>query len=370
MTAHPLVSIVLPTHNGARYLDEAVQSCLDQTWTQWELIIVDDASTDDTPEHIVRWVKADPRIRSLRHFRNRRLPTALNTGFARARGDLLTWTSDDNLYRPHALAEMVAYLAAHPDVDVVYSDYSEIDAAGQVLGRRRVSPMEDLATHNSVGPCFLYRRQVQERLGGYAEDLFLAEDYDFWLRASECSRLERLPIDCYLYRTHPGSLTTQRARDIELAHAQAQFRNLPRLRWMGANARARAYFTLGLRLCCSDQSYLGRFYLRRAFGEFGVLEEEPEFVIREMLYDRPGSLRPSGELDGLITALPVDMRGIKALIKRLWGRYHQVRCFEAYRERQPDVVRRHLPRALWLVPAGLGNRGFLRIGVWGLTHRG
>lgn len=370
MTHNPLVSIVLPTHNGGHYLDQAVQSCLDQTWEHWELIIVDDASTDDTPERITRWAEADPRIRSARHFRNRRLPAALNTGFARAGGDLLTWTSDDNAYRPHALAEMVSFLEAHPEVDVAYADYSEIDHRGQVLRRCRVSPMEELAVQNCIGPCFLYRRRVQDRIGPYAEDLFLAEDYDFWLRASEHHRLERLPVDCYLYRVHGGSLTARRAREIETARAKAQFRNLPRLHWMGSATKAHAYLTLGLRLCRSDQAYLGRFYLRRAFGEYGILEHDPEFVVRELLYERPGVLRAGDDLAALVDALPADLHGVRSIVKRAWGRYHQVRCFEGFQERRPEIVRRHLPQAVWLVPEGLGNRGFLRVGVWGYTHRG
>lgn len=370
MTHNPLVSIVLPTHNGGHYLDQAVQSCLDQTYTNWELVIVDDASTDDTPKRIARWLEADARIRSARHYRNRRLPAALNTGFARTSGELLTWTSDDNLYRRHALAEMVMFLETHDEVDVVYADYSEIDQAGQVLRHCRVSPMEELAVQNCVGPCFLYRRRVQERLESYAEDLFLAEDYDFWLRASEHFSLERLPVDCYLYRVHAGSLTARRAREIETARAQAQFRNLSRLRWMGTATKAHAYLTLGLRLCRTDQSYLGRFYLRRAFGEYAILDHDPDFAVRELLYDRPGTLRSAADLAALIEALPADLHGVKALIKRVWGRYHQACCFEGFREKRPEVVRRHLPQAVWLAPGGLANRGLVRIGLWGYTHRG
>ena len=92
MKRNPLVSIVLPTHNGARYLEQAVQSCLDQTYRNWELIIVDDASTDETPALIARLVAADSRIRSIRNEVNQKLPGALNTGFAQARGEYLTWT--------------------------------------------------------------------------------------------------------------------------------------------------------------------------------------------------------------------------------------------------------------------------------------
>ena len=105
----------------------AIQSCLDQTYPNWELIIVDDASTDDTPVRIAQYVAGDSHLRSVRHETNRRLPAALNTGFSQAKGDYLTWTSDDNCYRPNALTEMVAFLESEPEVDIVYTDYTEID---------------------------------------------------------------------------------------------------------------------------------------------------------------------------------------------------------------------------------------------------
>ena len=123
MSSHPLVSIVLPTHNGARYIEQAIQSCLDQTYPNIEIIIVDDASTDETPELLARIAAGNHRIRVIRHTQNQRLPGALNTGFANAKGDYLTWTSDDNLYEPEAIQLMVSGLEARPDVGFVYCDY-------------------------------------------------------------------------------------------------------------------------------------------------------------------------------------------------------------------------------------------------------
>src|SRR5690606_22425727 len=117
MNESPFVSIVLPTYNGARYLAQSIESCINQTYTQWELIIVDDASTDDTPAIISHYVQLDSRIRTVRHSTNRKLPAALNTGFDMARGEYFTWTSDDNYYRPEALGVMVAFLESRADVD-------------------------------------------------------------------------------------------------------------------------------------------------------------------------------------------------------------------------------------------------------------
>ncbi len=226
MNNRPLVSIVLPTWNGSRFLVESVESCLCQTYQSWELIIVDDASTDKTPDIIAGYAAKDSRIRALRNGSNLKLPGSLNQGFRNARGDLLSWTSDDNLYRPNALEEMVKFLSAHPPADMVYTDYSEIDNQGRVLRRRSVSRPHTIATHNCVGPCFLYRRPLQERIGDYAEDVFLAEDYDFWLRAFCNFTLTPLPQDLYLYRLHGASLTETQAERVRMAKELALRRHI------------------------------------------------------------------------------------------------------------------------------------------------
>ncbi len=209
----PRVSIVLPTRNGARYLGEAVASVVAQTFGAWELIIVDDASTDGTPGVVADLVARDGRIRAVRNDRNRKLPGSLNVGFALARGPYLAWTSDDNAYRPEAFGAMVDVLDSDPGADVVYADYSRIDGGGAVVGATAVGGPEELYDGNRIGPCFLYRRAVLEALGGYAEDLFLAEDYDFWLRAAARFSFRPLHRDLYLYRDHGDSLTrTQSGR--------------------------------------------------------------------------------------------------------------------------------------------------------------
>lgn len=243
----PKISIVLPTYNGSRYLGQAIESCLEQTYTDWELIIVDDASTDNTPEIIAKYVAQDSRICSVRHETNRKLPAALNTGFAQVKGEYLTWTSDDNYYRPEALAEMVSFLVAHPGSEIVYCDYTVVDERGNPIKSRSVKNMDFLWDGSPVGPCFLYRCIVQKQLGGYAEDLFLCEDYDFWLRASVHFRAEALHHDLYFYRKHDSSLTkSQRERHV-LIHETAQRRNFPKMDWLTNNQRARGYLhTAGL----------------------------------------------------------------------------------------------------------------------------
>jgi len=240
----PLVSIVLPAYNGARFLAGAVESCLAQTHGDLELIVVDDGSTDETPALIASFTRADARVRSLRIATNRHLPGALNAGFALARGSLLTWTSDDNRFRSHALATLVEALRADPETGVVYADYTRIDEEGRPTDRVVVPGPEMLAEGNCVGPCFLYRREVGDAVGQYAEDLFLAEDLDFWLRAALVARLRPVHEDLYLYRSHPGTLTARGIGAVHAATYEALARTLPRASWLDRRHRALGFLTL------------------------------------------------------------------------------------------------------------------------------
>jgi glycosyltransferase involved in cell wall biosynthesis len=258
------VSIVLPTYNGERFLRACVESCLAQTYSRWELIIVDDGSTDSTPDVVAELSAADPRIRSFRHETNRRLPAALNTGFALARGEYLTWTSDDNLYRAHALEQMARFLDRRPDADFVYADYTAIDSEGTVLHSKTSGPAERLVFGNVVGPCFLYRRAVYERIGDFADDLYLAEDYDYWLRVSGHFRLVPLHEDLYLYRQHGESLTSRCTAEVGRATERCLERNLPNLAWAGRRQLQRRYLRLACEAKARHDAEVCRKWLRRA----------------------------------------------------------------------------------------------------------
>lgn len=226
-TAAPRVSMVMPVHNGARWLADAIDSVLGQDFTDFELILVDDASRDASPAIMAAAAARDPRVRLLRLDSNVGLPAALNHGFAASRGALHSWTSDDNLLRPQMLERLVATLDAQPGADIVHADFTLIDETGAELGRSRVGPVDRLLHGNNVGACFLYRRRVTEVLGGYDTGLFGVEDYDFWLRAAQHFDFVALHEDLYLYRKHGGSLTSQRAEQIQALTAWIVERALP-----------------------------------------------------------------------------------------------------------------------------------------------
>lgn len=261
----PSVSVILPVYNGIRYLAESVASIRSQTLSDWELIIVDDASTDTTPEVIAELCALDGRIRSIRHPKNRRLPAALNTGLTSARGAYLTWTSDDNCYRPDALREMRAVLEARRDVSLVYTDYLTVDEVGVRLSHVTVGSPEDLIERNSIGACFLFRNNVFSELHGYDETLFLTEDYDFWLRAASRFRFAVLHKDLYLYRQHGQSLTRTRLVDIIKATDELLETRIPGLTWIRRPRRAAAFLALAQRARQRSEVTAGTRLLAKAF---------------------------------------------------------------------------------------------------------
>lgn len=216
MNKNHLVSIVLPVHNGAMYLREAIESILSQTYNEWELIIVDDESTDESPDIIQKYVKLDTRIRSYRNSKNIKLPASLNVGFSYANGAYYTWTSDDNLFRPCALEKMVFALEANRDLSMVYADYSIINENSVEIKEVISSNLNDFIIGNIYGACFLYTSDIAKRIGGYDTNLFLAEDYDYWIRINKFGKIGKLNENLYQYRSHSNSLTDTKKKQIAL----------------------------------------------------------------------------------------------------------------------------------------------------------
>ncbi|HTM91070.1 MAG TPA: glycosyltransferase [Flavisolibacter sp.] len=205
----PLVSIVLPTYNGSRYIQQSIESCLAQTFKDFELIIVNDCSTDNTPEIINEYSLKDSRIIVINNEFNKKLPLSLNTGFEKAKGKYFTWTSDDNYYAPNALEKMVEVLENNSSVDLVYSDYYIIDENNNITGKRIFGDVyESFFKWLGAGACFLYRREIHFANNGYNPAAFLIEDYDFFVRAYIRFNFFYLHTpDLYYYREHGASLT-------------------------------------------------------------------------------------------------------------------------------------------------------------------
>lgn len=211
----PKVSIVLPTYNGEEYLEQSVDSVISQTFADWELIIVDDCSTDETPNIVKHYAQSDARIRIIHNAENQKLPKSLNIGFSVAKGQYLTWTSDDNLYMPNAIATMVEYLDRQESVCMVRGDMYFIDEKGVVIGQSETYSNEKMYAFNCLGACFMYRKEVRDRIGDYDINTFCVEDYDYWLRVIQnFGGIASINQVLYKYRRHGKSLSETKRKQV------------------------------------------------------------------------------------------------------------------------------------------------------------
>lgn len=226
----PKISVVLPVYNGERYLRHSLDSVLAQTMGDFELIVVDDCSTDETPAILAEYAAHDSRIRIIRNKENQKLPRSLNIGFAEARGEYLTWTSDDNAYLPEAFARMAAYLDRFPGTMMVNASMDMMDEAGNaehVEGDPFDAEFLLSFYENRIGACFLYRRKVWEEIGGYDPEMFLIEDHEYWLRIMlRYGRIAHIKEVLYRYRQHAESLTATRKNEIVKQSFKARRKNL------------------------------------------------------------------------------------------------------------------------------------------------
>ena len=201
-----LISIILPCYNGENHLASAIESCLKQSYKNFEVIIVNDCSTDATLKIANQFAEKDERIIVINNETNKRLPASLNIGHKQAKGEFFTWTSDDNILKTNFLENLVNTILS-TKVDIVYSNYDVIDEQGNFKRTHKTGPTEHILFGNKIGASFLYKKEVFNKLNGYDESLFLLEDYDFWIRACLKFKLHHLDAILYQYRLHKESLT-------------------------------------------------------------------------------------------------------------------------------------------------------------------
>jgi glycosyltransferase involved in cell wall biosynthesis len=201
----PLVSIVTPTYNQGEFLAATLDSMLAQDYPHIEYLVLDDGSTDATPEVLRRY---DGRVRWERQV-NMGQSRTLNKGWALSRGEYIGYLSSDDLLRPNAISTLVRALEEHPEVSVAYCDFDLIDAQGRKTGHvqtpdyDRRQMVEDLICQ--PGPGALFRRSVFDKAGGWNESLRKIPDFEFWLRASRIGPFLRVPQTLADYRVHEES---------------------------------------------------------------------------------------------------------------------------------------------------------------------
>lgn len=207
----------MAAHNAAEHLTEAIDSILGQSFRDFEFLIVDDASSDATPDMLARAARSDPRIRLLRLDENHRLAGALNRGLEIAEGRYIARMDADDVSAPGRLARQVGYLEAHPETILVGCSVDYIDAAGRHLRRSR-RPRDGAAVRWLVRfqpaiphPSFLFRRATPDGTAlRYDAALAVAQDYDFVVRALDHGEAVCLPDRLLKYRQHAKAVSRTR----------------------------------------------------------------------------------------------------------------------------------------------------------------
>jgi len=236
----PRVSVILPVHNGMPYLPRAVESILGQTFQDWELIVIDDASTDTTAEYLAGLT--DRRVRVIRNQQNLGVARTLNKALPLAAGKYIARQDADDVSLPQRLEKQVSFLDQHRDVALLGTNWSMIDEKGSVILRSTQVPNSDidikwgLLFHCCiVHPSVMLRPEVLAVVGCYPEatEFCYAEDYELWCRIAKNHRTAALPEALVHWRLNSACVT--------IRHDRAQLEQVAQIshayvRWiMGAN---------------------------------------------------------------------------------------------------------------------------------------
>lgn len=211
----PEVTVVIPVYNGVDYLAEAIESVLAQTYRNFEILVVDDGSKDDTWAVVEAYMAAHPGVvRGIRKA-NGGIATALNTGILQARGKYFAWLSHDDRFMPTKLEKQVALLKQHPEMVGVYTDYTYIDGSGACIGRVLSAwyPQPEMLRHLLQcvfinGSTLLIQRQCLIEAGLFDETLRYAQDAMMWVHLCMRYSLAHIPEPLTEYRLHPRQTTT------------------------------------------------------------------------------------------------------------------------------------------------------------------
>ena len=209
MSDQPLVSIITPSFNQARYIEATIQSVLEQDYPRIEYIVIDGGSSDGTVDLLKKY---DHKLAYWISEKDKGQTDAINKGFARATGDILAWINSDDTYEPGAIATAVKYLQEHPDVGMVYADCNFINEDGRVIGRFGSAQTDYRLLRQGYvhipQQTMFFRADLWKQVGPLDPSFYFAMDYDLWTRIAARSQIQYLPGQVWAnFRLHTSGKT-------------------------------------------------------------------------------------------------------------------------------------------------------------------
>lgn len=226
----PQLTVAMSVYNGERFLAEAIDSVLGQSFADFEFLIVDDGSSDRTAAILRDYARADPRVRAIVR-ENRGLVASLNEMLQAAQAPVVARMDADDICRPDRFARQMAFLTAHPDHGVVGSWSEDMGEHGEPLFRTGCDhPLthEEMlraiveGRHVICHPAVMFRRDVVLSVGGYHGAFRHCEDYDLWLRLASVTRMANIPERLVRYRRYDGQVSARHATEQQIGTAVAR----------------------------------------------------------------------------------------------------------------------------------------------------
>lgn len=211
--AAPKVTVYIPSHNYGKYLDRSIGSVLAQTMDDWELIVIDDGSTDDTLERLQKY-RSNPRIRVVAQ-ENRGLNISNNIAIRLAAGKYVMRLDADDYLDENILTVLSSVLDRMPDVGLVYPDYyvvNDREEIVEIVRRKKIGDEDEILDLPAHGACTMVRRDLLLAAGGYSEDFTCQDGYDLWLKMTARHRPYNVNVPLFYYRQHGTNLTRGQRR--------------------------------------------------------------------------------------------------------------------------------------------------------------
>lgn len=213
----PKVSILITAYNSGRFILDAINSVLTQTYSDWEIVLINDGSTDDTEKIIDKVINSDNRIRYFRNGKNMGFISSLNKGLKLSRGELIARLDSDDIWLDRRkLEKQVNYLSKHVDAVLIGTWGHRIDQVSKKIANIKYpSSDKDIRNYIMIENCFLhssvvFRKDLILRVGGYDEEFKSAEDYALWLKIGKSGKMHNLPDYMVGYRMNNSGISMTR----------------------------------------------------------------------------------------------------------------------------------------------------------------